>query len=568
MGSFLTRFKAVLIDMDGVLYDSMKWHTLAWKKMMESLGVECTRDEFYLYEGMTGEATIDLLYRRAFGHGVSSEEARRLYEIKSRNFRELGKKELMPGADRMLKALEKAGLRRVLVTGSGQASLLDNVNRDYPGAFNEGDRVTAHDVKKGKPDPEPYLKGAEIAGVAPEDCLVVENAPLGVRAGKAAGCFTVAVTTGPIPREALEKEGADMIFGSMPEFADWLAGNGSREMEEDMIVRSKDAEIDLTAIVETLRPDRYFITTDSNVARAVLPKLGAFVKMADSVIEVPAGEESKSLERLSGIWKHLCEHGATRRSVMVNIGGGVITDLGGFASACFKRGIRTVNLPTSVLGAADAAIGGKTGIDFDGLKNEIGAFKMPEAVVIAPAVFSTLSRGQVVDGFAEVVKTALISSEEMWRKVTEPDAPFREDLLGETVGEAAAFKGEVVRLDPKEKGLRKILNFGHTAGHAFESLAARRGTPVGHGTAVAWGMMVALEKSRDELGFPAAIVEDYRRKILERYYPAIPFRESDRAELEELMGHDKKNTQAGKPEFILLSGIGEPEATRTLRKLR
>lgn len=216
------RFRGALIDMDGVLYDSMPGHTISWKKMMDGVGVDVPREEFYLYEGMTGKATINLLMQRVFGHGVSDDEAARLYAIKSANFKALGPAPVLPGASRMLAALAALGLKRVLVTGSGQASLLDRLERDYPGVFPEGRRVTAHDVTHGKPDPEPYLKGAEMIGERPEDCIVVENAPLGVRAGKAAGCFACAVTTGPIPRSEFEKERADMIFPSMEAFALYL----------------------------------------------------------------------------------------------------------------------------------------------------------------------------------------------------------------------------------------------------------------------------------------------------------------------------------------------------------
>lgn len=216
------RFRGALIDMDGVLYDSMPGHTISWKKMMDGVGVDVPREEFYLYEGMTGKATINLLMRRVFGHGVSDDEAARLYAIKSANFKALGPAPVLPGASRMLAALEALGLKRVLVTGSGQASLLNRLERDYPGVFPEGRRVTAHDVTHGKPDPEPYLKGAELIGERPEDCIVVENAPLGVRAGKAAGCFVCAVTTGPIPPSEFEKERADMIFPSMEAFALYL----------------------------------------------------------------------------------------------------------------------------------------------------------------------------------------------------------------------------------------------------------------------------------------------------------------------------------------------------------
>lgn len=211
-----------LIDMDGVLYDSMPLHTLAWQRMMKEIGISTDRDEFYLYEGMTGKATIDLIFQRELGRHASDEEAARLYRRKADIFMEMGEKRAMPGARRMIETLINRGIGRVLVTGSAQHSLLDRLEEDYPGAFPDNMRVTALDVKHGKPDPEPYLKGLEKAGVSKDEVFVIENAPLGVRAGKAAGLFTVAVTTGPIPREAFEREGADLIFPSMEAFADAL----------------------------------------------------------------------------------------------------------------------------------------------------------------------------------------------------------------------------------------------------------------------------------------------------------------------------------------------------------
>lgn len=220
----MKRFKAALIDMDGVLYDSMRGHAASWKKMCDEIGLDTDRDEFYMYEGMTGKATINLLMKRERGHEVSDEEAARLYAIKTANFRALGPAPVMPGARRMIAALGALGMTRVLVTGSAQASLLDKLEHDYPGVFVDGRRVTALDVKHGKPYPEPYLKGASLVGAHPADCMVVENAPLGVRAGKAAGCFVCAVMTGPVPREEFVKEGADLIFNSMEEFADYLEG--------------------------------------------------------------------------------------------------------------------------------------------------------------------------------------------------------------------------------------------------------------------------------------------------------------------------------------------------------
>lgn len=220
----MKQFKGALIDMDGVLYDSMRGHAASWKKMCDEIGLDTDHDEFYMYEGMTGKATINLLMKRERGHEVSDEEAARLYAIKTANFRALGPAPVMPGARRMIAALGALGMTRVLVTGSAQASLLDKLEHDYPGVFVDGRRVTALDVKHGKPYPEPYLKGAALVGADPADCMVVENAPLGVRAGKAAGCFVCAVMTGPVPREEFVKEGADLIFNSMEEFADYLEG--------------------------------------------------------------------------------------------------------------------------------------------------------------------------------------------------------------------------------------------------------------------------------------------------------------------------------------------------------
>lgn len=214
--------KTALIDMDGVLYDSMKYHTRAWKKLADDLNIPATEEEFYLYEGMTGKGTINLLYNRAFGKGVDDDEAKRLYAIKAQYFTEVGAVETMPHADRMLNTLRDNGLNRVLVTGSGQASILERVNRDYPGIFDEDKRVTAHDVKNGKPHPEPYLQGMMKAECSAQECIVIENAPLGIQAGKAAGCFVIGITTGPIPREKMTEAGADIVFDSMAEFADAL----------------------------------------------------------------------------------------------------------------------------------------------------------------------------------------------------------------------------------------------------------------------------------------------------------------------------------------------------------
>lgn len=211
--------QAALIDMDGVLYDSMPRHADAWLQMTNEIGLHCNRNEFFLYEGMTGRATIQLLMRKYLGRDATAEECERLYARKTALFAANAGRPLMPGATEMLKALGAFGLKRILVTGSGQASLIDSLTHDYPGVFGREAMVTAADVRHGKPDPEPYLMGLTKAGCEAWQAIVVENAPLGVEAGFRAGCFVCAVATGPMPQEALREAGADLVFASMPEFA-------------------------------------------------------------------------------------------------------------------------------------------------------------------------------------------------------------------------------------------------------------------------------------------------------------------------------------------------------------
>lgn len=209
--------------MDGVLYDSMPFHAKAWHKLFTDLGVTTSNpDEYYLYEGMTGTDTIGMILKRELNLETTEEERKQLYSKKASMFRDCGEAKMMPGAFEMLNALKDMGLKTVLVTGSAQSSLLDGINTDYPGFFPKDRRVTALDVDHGKPHPEPYLRGLEKAGVKREEAIVIENAPLGVRSGKNAGIFTIAVTTGPIPAETFEKEGADLIFPNMISFAEWL----------------------------------------------------------------------------------------------------------------------------------------------------------------------------------------------------------------------------------------------------------------------------------------------------------------------------------------------------------
>lgn len=216
------RPKAALIDMDGTLLDSMPHHASAWFRMMSEEGFSIPRDEFFLYEGMTGRATIKQLFRRDRGFEPTDEEADELYARKARYFNEMPPVRPIPGAARMLRFFMDNGIRRVLVTGSKQLSTLDRLDTDFPGAFPHDLRITALDVKHGKPTPEPYLRGMELGGVKPWESIVIENAPLGVESGRRAGAFVLAAATGPIPLQAMTDAGADLTFPSMEALADAL----------------------------------------------------------------------------------------------------------------------------------------------------------------------------------------------------------------------------------------------------------------------------------------------------------------------------------------------------------
>lgn len=214
--------KAALFDMDGTLYDSMGNHTASWYRLMSEQGIDCTRDEFYLYEGMTGASTITRLWQRQWDKTPSPELIKQLYHRKTEYFNEYPRPQAMAGARQAIDRLMAAGITTVLVTGSGQPSVLERLDTDYPGAFSDNHRVTARNVTHGKPHPEPYLKGMEMAGTKPCESMAIENAPIGVESAVASGAYTVALTTGPIKAETLAEAGADLVLPSMQALADIL----------------------------------------------------------------------------------------------------------------------------------------------------------------------------------------------------------------------------------------------------------------------------------------------------------------------------------------------------------
>lgn len=216
--------KAVLFDMDGVLFDSMPNHAESWHKVMQRFGFGLSREEAYMHEGRTGASTINIISRRERGRDATEEEIKAIYRAKTEEFNKCPEAERMPGAYEVLGKIKAEGLLPMVVTGSGQASLLDRLNHSFPDIFRAELMVTAFDVKYGKPNPEPYLMALKKAGIKANEALVIENAPLGVQAGVGAGIFTIAVNTGPLPDKVLLDEGADLLFHSMPDFNDnWEA---------------------------------------------------------------------------------------------------------------------------------------------------------------------------------------------------------------------------------------------------------------------------------------------------------------------------------------------------------
>ena len=210
--------KAVLFDMDGVLFNSMPNHAEAWHRTMAKFGFTLSREEAYMHEGRTGAGTINIVSLRERGHEATEEEIKQIYQAKSELFNQYPLAERMPGALEVLTKIKEAGLTPMVVTGSGQTSLLDRLNKNFPNIFQRELMVTAFDVKYGKPNPEPYLMALKKGRLQPNEAIVVENAPLGVQAGVAAGIFTIAVNTGPLPDEALLGQGANLLFHSMPDF--------------------------------------------------------------------------------------------------------------------------------------------------------------------------------------------------------------------------------------------------------------------------------------------------------------------------------------------------------------
>lgn len=296
---------------------------------------------------------------------------------------------------------------------------------------------------------------------------------------------------------------------------------------------------------------KVFVLTDANVAMYWLPELEHWLGCEQAVeIVVKAGERYKTLGTVRRIWKALLKNNADRHAVLVNLGGGTVSDLGGFAASCYQRGIQFVNVPTTLLAMVDASIGGKNGVDLGGVKNQIGTFAEPVEVLVNPIFLSTLSDRELLSGIAEMVKYGFIADEDMLQVDV---SNYEQYIL-----RAGRIKKEIVEQDFRDRGNRHILNFGHTVGHAIEAYSLTTDSPLTHGEAVAAGMWCALWLSIGECGLDEEVLEDYLPKMQKLLSESgWNFTETDIEPIMSYLKHDKKNVD-GQYGFVLLKDIEKP----------
>ena len=334
------------------------------------------------------------------------------------------------------------------------------------------------------------------------------------------------------------------------------------------VILSQNLATDLALAISECEHEQLFVLTDETTKQLCWPRISRFVGMKKAhVISIAPTDTNKNLDSLSHVWRELEAGGATRHSLLLNLGGGMVTDLGGFAASTFKRGIEFINLPTTLLAMVDASVGGKTGINFNGLKNEIGVFNEARYVIMDTEFLRTLDTRNLLSGYAEMLKHGLISNETIWAELLNfdlqaPDYKRLQTMLGQSV----KVKQNIVKADPLEKGLRKALNLGHTFGHAFESFSLQHATeqqtePLLHGYAVAFGLICELYLSAKKAGFPTEKLYQTVRFIRENY-GTLPITCDHYDTLINLMQHDKKNVK-GKINFTLLAGIGDIRINQT-----
>ena len=338
-------------------------------------------------------------------------------------------------------------------------------------------------------------------------------------------------------------------------------------MNPQKVEIAENLETSLVKAIEVCEHDRLFILTDVTTRELCWPVVSGFPCLQGAeVISIGATDTHKTLESLAHVWEELGRMGGTRHTLLINIGGGMVTDLGGFAASTFKRGINYINIPTTLLAMVDASVGGKTGINFRGLKNEIGVFNNAATVILSTQFLRTLDHENVLSGYAEMLKHGLISNEAMWAELMHfnlSDEALDLTTLQRMLADSVAVKQRIVTEDPLEHGIRKALNLGHTVGHAFESFALSH-APILHGYAVAYGLVCELYLSTIKTGFPT---DKMRQTVsfIREHYGRMPITCDDYPTLFEFMTHDKKNT-AGSINFTLLGGIGDIRINQTATK--
>ncbi len=322
------------------------------------------------------------------------------------------------------------------------------------------------------------------------------------------------------------------------------------------VYRNENAWKEFSKLFGELNPSKVFILTDENTNTHCLPFLLKKINFQNiDFITIPCGEEHKSIATCMKVWETLSKSGADRNSLVVNLGGGVITDLGGFVASTFMRGIPFINIPTSLLAMVDASVGGKNGVDLGHIKNQIGVINLPEIVILDTVFLKTLPKEHIISGFAEMLKHGIIFSNEYWNRVKNIDFS-NENEFEELIWDSVEIKKQIVTKDPFEKNLRKTLNYGHTLGHAIESyfLENDNKQTLLHGEAIAIGLILATHISNESLVFPKETLNDLSETIL-RYFPKQDFSNNDIEEIIKLMIFDKKNRN-GKVLFVLLENIG------------
>ncbi len=299
------------------------------------------------------------------------------------------------------------------------------------------------------------------------------------------------------------------------------------------------------------------VLVDENTHEHCLPKFLGEIEAGKriEILEIESGESNKSIHTCLGLWEALSELGADRKSLMINLGGGVLTDMGGFVASTFKRGMKYINVPTTLLAMVDASVGGKTGVDLNNLKNQVGVINSGDMVLIDTSYLETLPREHIISGMAEMFKHGLISGRSYWNDmIAYPDQ--EKDRLDELIYESVVIKNKVVTEDPTEQDLRKTLNFGHTLGHAIESYHLEEESKVTllHGEAIAIGMILESYISHKMLGFPMNIFDELVA-VVNKLYDPIHYDAQDQSNIIDLLKFDKKN-EHGRINFLLLKDIG------------